>query len=223
MTTVTTRGPSEVDINRQRADERDRRRDRRNRVAVLWRAGHSERYIADSLKAEGFEFASKTTVGNDLAWWREEDTRRGLRAHSEQVRDENAKLDLLEVLLWRRVEADADIQAANVLMRLFERRARLNGLDLPKRVETSVEVTEVQAQLRERFLIVLGLQADPDVFDALPLPSEMAPPVRDDSALRAAIAQFDDEEDPDDEEHRDGEDYDLDEDRFDEREDPDLR
>ncbi|MFM9373261.1 hypothetical protein [Streptomyces sp. Da 82-17] len=119
---------------------------RRAKLIKLRRAGHDFQHIADTLG-----YASRGAASKDLI--------RALEQHREEEsaeigfyrQQENERLDALMTAVWERATTpqpvftkdgvhthdEIDLRAVDTLLRLMDRRARLNGLDAPARTELS--------------------------------------------------------------------------------------
>jgi hypothetical protein len=109
--------------------------ERRIMALNMRRAGASYREIATTLRC-GLKTAERD-VRHALAALAAEQ-----RAGAEALRAlEAARLDALQVAFWRKAVA-GDVEAAKVVLRIFERRARLLGLDVQPgaTLETNVAV-----------------------------------------------------------------------------------
>jgi transposase len=64
----------------------------------------------------------------------------------EEMRDlENAKLDRVQTAIWTKV-IEGDLKAVDTYLRLSARRAKLNGLDQPMKIDLSLTVREEMEQ-----------------------------------------------------------------------------
>lgn len=111
--------------------------ERRERVAALVLSGASYRQIAALLDV------SRHTVGNDVAALRRAWREQYARDYDAIVSEEAAKLDALE-RKWFPVALSSSEDAApatTLLLRVFERRSRLMGLDAPTKVQASMTVS----------------------------------------------------------------------------------
>lgn len=87
--------------------------------------------------------------------------RRSLRsvesATAEEQREvENARLDRAQAAIWTRV-VEGDLKAVDTFLHLSKRRAALNGLDAPMKIDLSVHVRqEMEQALEELHRVVLG-------------------------------------------------------------------
>lgn len=62
---------------------------------------------------------------------------------------ENARLDRMTTAIWNKV-LEGDLNAVNAYLRISERRAKLNGLDAPTKVQMAMSVrVEMEEKLRE--------------------------------------------------------------------------
>ena len=69
---------------------------------------------------------------------------------------ENARLDLAQASIWPKV-LEGDLNAVNTFLRLSARRAALNGLDAPTKIELGVSVKkEMDEALAELERVILG-------------------------------------------------------------------
>lgn len=75
----------------------------------------------------------------------------------EQERDlENQRLDRAQAAIWSKV-LDGDLKAVDSFLKLSARRAKMNGLDAPIKVDLSVSVRqEMEAALSQLERVVLG-------------------------------------------------------------------
>jgi hypothetical protein len=79
---------------------------------------------------------------------------------------ENARLDRAQTAIWSKVIA-GDLASIDVFLRISQRRAKMNGLDEPTRVNLSINVRqEMEQALNQLESVVLGeatvVDADPD-------------------------------------------------------------
>lgn len=78
------------------------------------------------------------------------------RGADEMRNIENARLDRAQAAIWGQV-LDGDLSAVNTFLSISNRRATLNGLNAPKRVDLAVSVRqEMESALGELEEIVLG-------------------------------------------------------------------
>lgn len=77
--------------------------------------------------------------------------------NAEQLREiENARLDRAQASIWTKV-LDGDIQALDAFLRISARRARLNGMDAPQKVDMNVHIRAEMVQALENLeRVVLG-------------------------------------------------------------------
>lgn len=80
---------------------------------------------------------------------------------------ENARLDRAQAAIWAKV-LEGDLKAVDVYLRISARRARMNGLDAPTKIDLAVSVRqEMHEALANLERIVLG-EVISRVDDALP-------------------------------------------------------
>lgn len=87
---------------------------------------------------------SKSQVAREVAKIRSQWAERTATAYQQRIDEEDAKLDYLE-RSWLGAAA-TDGRAAQLLLQIMDRRARLLGLDKPQKSEVKVEITDVEAQ-----------------------------------------------------------------------------
>lgn len=69
---------------------------------------------------------------------------------------ENERLDRLQAAIWTKA-LNGDLQAVDRVLRISERRARLNGLDAPSSVNISVGVrAEMEQAMQELQTVIMG-------------------------------------------------------------------
>lgn len=78
-------------------------------------------------------------------------------AVSEMRTLENARLDKIQTILWP-LALEGDLKAIDRLLRLFERRARLNGLDQPQQFIGAFDARTIPADPAERASILIDLR-----------------------------------------------------------------
>ena len=80
---------------------------------------------------------------------------------------ENARLDRMTTAIWNKV-IEGDLKAVDSYLRIAERRAKLNGLDAPTRVQMAVSVrVEMEEKLRElQEVIDAEVVSEDDVVEA---------------------------------------------------------
>ena len=61
---------------------------------------------------------------------------------------ENERLDAMQVAIWRQVR-EGHLSAIDRAIRISERRARLNGLDAPQRVDLGARAVDIESVARE--------------------------------------------------------------------------
>lgn len=77
---------------------------------------------------------------------------------------ENARLDRSQAAIWSNV-LKGDLQAIDTFLRISARRARMNGLDEPTKVNLSVNIRqEMESALAALEAVVLGEVVDADVI-----------------------------------------------------------
>jgi hypothetical protein len=102
--------------------------DRHLRALELRKAGATYQAIAEQLGYAQAKGAYKAVTSA---------LKLTLREPAEELRElEVARLDAMLLVLWRRVQA-GDEKAVDRVLRIMERRARLLGLDAPRRQELS--------------------------------------------------------------------------------------
>lgn len=109
---------------------------RRAQVAELLLARRSIRQIASVLDVP------RSTVHRDALAVRTEWQRRRLDAIEHEVASEIVRLDAMERALWPKVLA-CDLQAFDRQLRIMERRAKLLGLDAPKRIDVETRIRDM--------------------------------------------------------------------------------
>lgn len=83
--------------------------------------------------------------------------RHEVAAVSEMRALENARLDKIQTVLWP-LALEGDLKAIDRLLRLFERRARLNGLDQPQQFIGAFDARTIPADPTERAAILIDLR-----------------------------------------------------------------
>jgi len=89
--------------------------------------------------------------------------RRIIREDVEQLRAiENDRIDTAQAAIWAKV-LQADLNAVNTLIRLLDRRAKLNGLDQPTRIQAEVityDANSIEAELARIYAATLTSATD---------------------------------------------------------------
>jgi DNA-binding transcriptional MerR regulator len=152
--------------------------ERRRRIITLRKRGMTYEQIADVL-AEGRDGGEPIKVTwNHVAHLVKRYLNNVDREGTESIEElrvlENERLDEL-LATWGPRARDGDARAANVVLRLMERRAKMNGLDAAQRIEHShsgsvlhelgADPDEVKRQ-REAFQTAFADQGLDDVVDA---------------------------------------------------------
>lgn len=70
---------------------------------------------------------------------------------------ENARYDRLQTVLWPKALA-GDLQAVDRVLRLFERRAKLNGLDQPQQFVGAFDAGSIPKDPGERAAVLISLR-----------------------------------------------------------------
>lgn len=136
---------------RRQAEQRGRRAE----ALSLALAGFSHEQIAERLgiSEEGVDDLLDRTLG------------RVANRHADKLRElENARLDRVQAGIWTQV-ISGDLKAIDAFLRISARRARMNGLDEPTKVNLSINVrAEMEQALAALESTVLGMvvDADPD-------------------------------------------------------------
>ena len=136
--------------------------DRQRQALELRKCGHTYQQIARALN---YRAASG-------AWHA---TQRGLKTTLREPADELrqlelARLDTLHHALWDRAIA-GNLRAVDAVLRIMKRRASLLGMDAPKRLGVSVEMT--MRAMAERMAVRYGLDASALVAEAEQILGEM--------------------------------------------------
>lgn len=116
---------------------------RRTKAVSMALAGLSHEQI-------GRELGISPTGARELVARTLEDTR---NYQVDQLRDvENARLDRAQAAIWSEV-LKGDVKAVNTFLRISERRARMNGLDAPSKIQMSgsvkLEMHQALAELED--------------------------------------------------------------------------
>jgi hypothetical protein len=78
------------------------------------------------------------------------------RAVDEMRELENARLDRAQTAIWTKV-LNGDLKALDAFLKISQRRARLNGLDAPTKIDLKIGIrAEMEAALSELENVVLG-------------------------------------------------------------------
>lgn len=137
---------AEVATGRHRREtDADRLAARAEVIAHLLLRGETYRSIGETLGI------SKSQVGREVAKIRAGWAERTAAAYQDRIDEEDAKLDWLE-RQWI-TEAGSDQKAAELLLKIMDRRARLLGLDKPTRIETTLHVDLEEKKQRAQGLI----------------------------------------------------------------------
>lgn len=101
--------------------------DLERRVVELKRAGHTYQEIAEQV-GYADRSAARRTYFRAL--------HRDLKEAADEMRQvENDRLDRLQRAHWNQAVEYGDEKAAAIVLKIMDRRARLNGLDLPSKIE----------------------------------------------------------------------------------------
>ncbi len=96
-------------------------------VLELKRAGHTYQEIAAALGYADRSAARRTYIRA---------LQRTLAEPASEMRElENARLDRLQTAHWKNAVEYGDEKAADIILKIMKRRAALNGLDLPSKIE----------------------------------------------------------------------------------------
>lgn len=111
----------------------------------------------------GREMGINTTAAREMVARTIEDTR---NYQVDQLRNvENARLDRAQAAIWSEV-LKGDVKAVNTFLRISERRAKMNGLDAPSKIQMSgsvkLEMHQALAEL-EDILDAEVLEDEPEV------------------------------------------------------------
>lgn len=126
---------------------RDRDKARRTEALAMRMAGLSHDQIGERLgiSTDG----ARDMINRTLA-------RAESRVVEAEREIENARLDRAQAAIWSRV-LDGDLKAIDSFLRLSQRRAKMNGLDAPTKIDLSVGVRqEMEQALSELHRVVLG-------------------------------------------------------------------
>jgi DNA-binding transcriptional MerR regulator len=138
-------------------ETRASQKERRQQALSLLMAGFSFEQIGARMDMS--ESTAKTLIGRLLS--------RVVNEAAEEMRAlENARLDRAQTAIWSKVIA-GDLASIDVFLRISQRRAKMNGLDEPTRVNLSINVRqEMEQALNQLESVVLGeatvVDADPD-------------------------------------------------------------
>jgi len=135
-------------VHRNINDARVKREEsRRSEALSLRMAGLTYSQIAERLEIS--ETAASELIGRTLE--------HGNAPEVDELRAlENARLDRSQASIWSRV-LEGDTQAIDAFLRISQRRARLNGMDAPVRVDLSVSVRqEMESALTALEAVVLN-------------------------------------------------------------------
>lgn len=134
-----------LDRNTQRAVDLNEREQRRDQITAMMLSHTPYRQMA-SLLGVGIG-----TIARDVKLIRKRWIANSLRSYEAHVADMSALLDGIERAMGPKA-LQGDPKAAEVLMRVMERRARLLGLDRPTKIEATVEHTTTLDQAIEGLL-----------------------------------------------------------------------
>lgn len=115
-----------------RATRRARDQTRRQQALSLRLAGMTYEQIAERLEVSNAGARDMVLRTLERAENRAVDYERGI---------ENQRLDRAQAAIWTKV-LDGDLKAIDTYLRISARRAKMNGLDAPTRVDLSVSVRE---------------------------------------------------------------------------------
>lgn len=166
--------------------------ERRHMALDLRRRGETYRQIAESLReVEGMPPKySHVQAQRDVT----DELRKYNEANKESVgilkRLELERLDELWHTFWAPA-IGGDIAAAGYLLKLMERRARLEGLDAPTAVQHSGDAENPVAVKARSFTIKIDRRADEDLSVVDTLETAGAVPVGTLAAFRAALVALD--------------------------------
>lgn len=138
---------------------------RRTRAVSLALAGLTYQQIADDLHIS-------LTGARELVARTLEETRN----HAvDELRDlENARLDRAQAAIWSEV-IGGDLKAINTYLRISERRAKMNGLDAPTKVQMAVSVRqEMERALADLEEVILDAEVVEDSQDVAEIEERMA-------------------------------------------------
>ena len=105
-------------------------------VAKLLLARKSQRQIADAIGA------TKSTIARDAIAIRHEWQAQRIDAQETATAEELARLSAAEEAIWPKIIA-GDLLAIDRLLRIMERRAKLLGLDAPKRIDITSRLLDL--------------------------------------------------------------------------------
>lgn len=124
--------------------------ERRIKALALRKAGASYRAIADTLAC------SVATVYDDVQHAYQELNEQRQAEAAEAHTLENARLDDLQAAFWSRARS-GDNKAAQTVLRIMERRAKMNGLDAPTQIApVNADGTPYAAQYLEFRTVLLA-------------------------------------------------------------------
>lgn len=132
-------------LNTRRAAELNEREQRRDLIAAMMLAHTPYRDMASRLGV------SLGTIASDVQMIRKRWIANSLRSYETHVSQMTALLDGIERAMGPKA-LQGDPKAAEVLMRVMDRRARLLGLDRPTKIEAKVEHTTTLDQAIEGLL-----------------------------------------------------------------------